>query len=1473
MGHRGVWKNTMSTYTWIGGSSNNSATDPANWLGDVLPAAGDTLVFNAGSGANPVVFNANSLTATGNILNVAGPYDTLNFGNDTLDSLVITLGAGGALAVTDSQINVSTFDLASNTTLTFTGSSAISMTIDESSNLGGTGGGHDQQSQLVQTGTTAVINVFGTLSSNGFILADTAGASLTVNVGSDIIAPGTTDPGLFFNQGPILDLGESINIAADGNGNTRYANNGFTFIDGASSAASVTLTATQASISGDTGLFGGAHGATLIVNTNMPGSQIITFGDGNGVLQIDATTNLPNNGNTAVLADFSGRISGFQGGDVIELVGINPDGLSWNYNPSATYGNDVLQLVQNGTTIGLLRIGGQWVAGSGSIDASGSLVSNSTNFAFTGATVNGTVETLITLQNAISGGTTVTPTLASFVGAGGGATQDWGTAANWSGGSAAGIPGPYQGVDFALTDAELATYTSGGNPDYLVTVSSAETAGSVSFADPFATLDLTAPLTVVPVPGQSGGGYFTISQSTVEIASGGILTTSRLYGGASGGLTIDPGGSLSIGGSPSFAYGGGLQGIDIESDAGISGGTVTSAGNFVVGQNAAAGVTVDQAANVTVSYSSVGGQAVVNPFGSFDNPSLLISGVNTVYKDAGGDASTSYSGAMIVGGGMPGNSSAGNSLTPSSVSNGGTGYLQVDQSATLQETSFAALGLRTGAMGGVSVSNNAQWDIGTPTSVPTSSLVVGSTTLQGAHLAWLTVGLGGTGNLMISSGGTVALGAGEAASTFKIAVGQGGTANPGALGFIGVDAGRLDTGGGPLAIGVNAVGNMQITDGGTVVVASASATTGFGFGVVLGDNANVISGNTAYSSGQLTIGGGTGTSVFTDTGGFIDGLDGVGNVQVASGGSLFATGTLFVGGNGSRQGGDHGSRFNVSGGTATVSNVQLYSGNTLSIGGSGVLVLGNYGGTPTNGQLTVASLATLQGAGLVSVTSTSSSILNNGLVNANQVGGTLELNAVLTGSGTYNVAGASVLRVDQAVNNGVSVTELANSNATIDVLSPNNFNGIISGFYGNDTLDLTGLNYGSNTPTTTYAPNANAATGGTLTVHSAGGNYNFAVSGYHPGGFLARGDGVGGGTAILANDVAPCFAAGTRILTNSGEKAVEALVEGDWVPTLLGGGLRRVRWIGRTRIDLENHARPEKVAPIRVQAHAFAPATPHRDLVLSPDHAVSVEGTLIPIHLLVNGATIARLPAVGSVTYFHVELDAHDVLLAEGLPAESYLDTGNRGVFAGVDAARPLHPDLCADLSARAWDERACAPLLLGGPLVDSAHRRLAERAILLGHGLTGDPGLRVVIDGQAVAMETSAPGMFRVRLATGAREVRLISRSVVPQELDRSADDRRALGVAVTAIRCNGRTLALNGPAFGAGFHPVEIDSEHAFPGSNGAGRSTARTWRWTDGSALLRLPSRARPSVLELELIEGWRRYRDTHVSAEAESASVLA
>ncbi|WP_158322928.1 Hint domain-containing protein, partial [Acidisphaera rubrifaciens] len=174
-----------------------------------------------------------------------------------------------------------------------------------------------------------------------------------------------------------------------------------------------------------------------------------------------------------------------------------------------------------------------------------------------------------------------------------------------------------------------------------------------------------------------------------------------------------------------------------------------------------------------------------------------------------------------------------------------------------------------------------------------------------------------------------------------------------------------------------------------------------------------------------------------------------------------------------------------------------------------------------------------------------------------------------------------------------------------------------------------------------------------------------------------------------------CFAAGTRLATPDGDIAVEAVTVGTVLRGADGAPMPAV-WIGSRTVDCARHPAPASVWPVRIRAGAFAPGQPARDLYLSPDHAVFAEGVLIPVRHLVNGTTIAQVPRP-SVTYYHVELARHGVLLADGLACESYLDTGQRASFAQGGAAIALH----ADFAVRAREAGACAPFAVAGTAVD----------------------------------------------------------------------------------------------------------------------------------------------------------------------------
>ncbi len=319
-----------------------------------------------------------------------------------------------------------------------------------------------------------------------------------------------------------------------------------------------------------------------------------------------------------------------------------------------------------------------------------------------------------------------------------------------------------------------------------------------------------------------------------------------------------------------------------------------------------------------------------------------------------------------------------------------------------------------------------------------------------------------------------------------------------------------------------------------------------------------------------------------------------------------------------------------------------------------------------------------------------------------------------------------------------------------------------------------------------------------------------------------------------------CFVKGTSITTDHGEVPVEFLTAGDLVRTE-SGGLATIKWIGYRRLDCSQH-RSQDVWPVQIHVDAFGPGLPHRLLWLSPDHAIYTDGVLIPIRLLINNGTIAQEPRK-HIVYFHIELETHDVLLAEGLPAESYLDTGNRAAFENAGIPMVLHPDFSGSERIRSRERNTCAPLAVAPNEVEPIWQRLAARAATLGHpaslpAVTKNPQLRLSVAGRDIQPITATDDRFVFILPPHAQSARLISRAAAPSGLRPWLDDRRHLGVSVRRIVLDDGTrptaIPPDHPSLTDGWHDVERDGE--------------RLWRWTDGDAQLPLPAGAR--MVEIHL-----------------------
>jgi T5SS/PEP-CTERM-associated repeat protein len=460
------------------------------------------------------------------------------------------------------------------------------------------------------------------------------------------------------------------------------------------------------------------------------------------------------------------------------------------------------------------------------------------------------------------------------------------------------------------------------------------------------------------------------------------------------------------------------------------------------------------------------------------------------------------------------------------------------------------------------------------------------------------------------------------------------------------------------------MGVLSVLNGATFSAQSltiGSLTDSSGALVVSGPNSLVsISGElnigTAAGTGDLTVGPGAtvNASVVNLQGGV-----------VLEGGVLDPTVYIENGGG-------------TTGGYGTIaSDFILLEGTILSNGGkSGKQTEVVQGTLVGGGTADIKGSVSVNGPGILQIGTHDTIELTGAVLNA----ATTTFTDNLTPTGTYTV------------NNSVIDVVFQDSTGLLQLDDIGGFAGTVATWHAGDSFVASGETLS----------NPSVSNGDTLLVHDTGPNAGAGGidsiifgSAINPGGF----------SIVNNNTLVACFAEGTRIETADGPVAVEALSVGDQLLTH-HAETKGIVWIGRRAVDCRHHPGPATVCPVRVLAGAFGPSLPSRDLWLSPDHAVFVEGVLIPIQRLINGGTIRQM-IVPSVTYYHVELSEHDVILAENLPVESYLDTSDRENFSNGGVVIRLFPDF----SARMWEMAGCAPLVRTGPIVERVQRALAREA------------------------------------------------------------------------------------------------------------------------------------------------------------------
>ena len=198
----------------------------------------------------------------------------------------------------------------------------------------------------------------------------------------------------------------------------------------------------------------------------------------------------------------------------------------------------------------------------------------------------------------------------------------------------------------------------------------------------------------------------------------------------------------------------------------------------------------------------------------------------------------------------------------------------------------------------------------------------------------------------------------------------------------------------------------------------------------------------------------------------------------------------------------------------------------------------------------------------------------------------------------------------------------------------------------------------------------------------------------------------------------PCYCRGTLIQTKTGQRLVEELQIGDEVMTA-SGRLRPIKWIGRRSYAGRFIIGRKDVLPVCIKAGALDDNVPARDLWISPNHAMYFDtadgGVLVEAKDIVNGVSIVRAESIKHVEYFHIELETHDVIIAEGALSETFIDDDSRGMFHNAHEYRRLYA------------EEHVAPAHYCAPRVDEGYELDADPAADcvasgIGNGERSDP-------------------------------------------------------------------------------------------------------------------------------------------------------
>ena len=1295
----------VSTTTLIDNGSLTVAgvvTSTVSGTGSLTVASGTSASLLGGSAVTTIT-DSGSLNVMGAVSSNISGTGTLAVGTGIAATLsgtdsITTLADSGALTVsgtfTDSNAINGTGSLTVSGTASLTGNTTLA-SITETGTGKLTLGGTDAVAISIASGGQATIASNFSDSS-----AITGAGSLTVNAGiTATLAAGSS-------VASVADLG-TLNLAgAMGGSINMEGNTANTAVDfnTANGAVSLTNFGTTDHIVLGTGAVTqtGATGAVLsytggvltVTETNAAGGSIAS----------DSVTVSGISGSTLSAASFVALQS--TSGVVIELAS-NLSGTGFTYDGTGTGSFEAPANYAGGTAPGDSIVTGETVT----------IATGTASISTSGATDNGVITITSAAGFIDAGALTGTGTLAVGSGATASLTGNTSLASITDAGSLT-LGGTVAG---AVTIATGGAATASGSlvDNATLTVSGSFTdsnaitgTGTGTFAVATGgTASLTGNTTLASI---TDAGTLTLGGTdavAVTIASGGQATIASNFSDTqaitgAGSLTIKSGVTATLAAGSSVASVSDLGTLNL---AGSFGGTVDMHGN---------------GANSVVDFNSANAAASLINFGTSDD---IILGSGALNQSAGNGVVLSYASGVLT---VTETNSSGATVGTDTVTVAGVSGLTSGSFVALENANGLNIELAPTAATGYTFSASSTGSFEgysnyTGGTAPGDVLSANeSVTIAAGTASVSSNGVTDNGSIVVNNGAAF-IDNGSLTGTGTLTVATGATATLGgsvSLGAI-LNSGTVDVTG---TAAVSAI-NMEGNNAGSVVVLGSTAAvptlTNFGTGdeiiasgatIPAGDGlvlnydaaTGVLTGTETDSTGGViatasaTITGVTGTTL--STGSFIA-LDSAAGVIIELAPTAATTYDFSASGTGSFEGygnytggvapGDVlGGNMTVAvqSGTASVSSggvtdnglITIASGTGFtdagSLSGTGSLVVGAGGSATLTGATSLASITdagslTLAGtdAAAISLASGSQVTLSGNFSDSAAINGagTLTVEAGVTATlvsgsiasvldaGTLDLTGSFGGSIDMEGNGAGTVVEFT---GTSDVTN-NTLNTAITNFGYGDTIVLGTADFALNSGDT-LSETYNSSTG-VLTVtdinSGASLNLNLGLTGGDPASYLT----VSGSTGELTLTL--CFYPGTALATPSGEIKVEDIVAGDLLMT--ANGAKPVRWIGQSHIHT-GFADPLRSLPIRIRQGALGGGLPVRDLLISPDHAIAIDGVLVQASALVNGSSIIRdYDVPEQFTYYHVELDSHELLLAEGIEAESFVDNVDRMHFHNWD--------------------------------------------------------------------------------------------------------------------------------------------------------------------------------------------------------------